>query len=87
MKLPGSCKSRINKDKNGENVRHLELINNNYQQDARVLCTFVPNKWLGQLLDISHKNFIFLKTFDSRFSYIEVWFTDKNLKPLEIEIK
>ena len=31
MKLPGSCKSRINKDKNGENVRHLELINNNYQ--------------------------------------------------------
>ena len=45
----------------------------------------VPNKSFGQLLDISHKNFIFLRTFDSEFSYIEVWFTDQNSKPLEIE--
>ena len=48
--------------------------------------TSVANKWLGELLDISPKN-LFLKTFDSEFSYIEVWFTDQNSKPLEIEDK
>ena len=48
---------------------------------------FVSNKSFGQLLDISPKNFIFLKTFDSEFSYIEVWFTDQNSNPLEIEDK
>ena len=52
----------ITKDKNGENVPHLEIIevpflhctivNNNYQQDLRVLYTFFPNKLFGQLLDI-----------------------------------
>ena len=97
MKLLGSTKSKITKDKNGENVPHLEIteavlihcniVNNDYQQDSRVLYTFVPNKSFGQLLDISPKNFIFLKTFDSEFSYIEVWFTDQNSKPLEIEDK
>ena len=30
----------------------------------------------GQLLDISPQNYIFLKTVDSEFVYIEVWFTD-----------
>ena len=49
--------------------------------------TFVPNKSFGKLLDISPKNVIFLKTFDSKFSYSEVWFTDQNSKPLEIEDK
>ena len=48
---------------------------------------FVPNKSFVQLLDISPKNFIFLKTFNSELSYIEVWFTDKNTNPLEIEDK
>ena len=42
---------------------------------------------INQLLDMSPKNFIFLKTFDSEFSYIEVLFTDQNSKPLEIEDK
>ena len=97
MKLLGSTKSKITKDKNIENVPHLEItevvlihcniVNNDYQQDSRVLYTFVPNKSFGQLLDISPKNFIFLKIFDSEFSYIEVWFTDQNSKPLEIEDK
>ena len=73
MKLLGSSKSKITKDKNGENVPHLEItevllvhcniFNNEYQQDSRVLYTFVPDKSFGQLLDISPKNFIFLKTF------------------------
>ena len=70
MKLLGSNESKITKDENGENVPHLEItevvlihcniVNNNYQQDSRVLYTFVPNKSFGQLLDISPKNFIFL---------------------------
>ena len=51
------------------------------------LYTFVPNKSSVQLLDISSEDFIFLKTFDSEFSYIEVWFTDQNSNPLEWEDK
>ena len=88
MKLLVNTKSKINKYKNGENVSHLEItevllihcniVNNDYQQDSRDLYTFVPNKSFGQLLDISPKNFIFLKTFNSEFSYMEVWFTDQN---------
>ena len=97
MKLLGSTKIKITKDKNVENAPHLEItelvlvhcniVNNDYQQDSRVLYTFVPNKLFGQLLDISPKNSIFLKTFNSEFSCIEVWFTDRNSKPLEIEDK
>ena len=49
--------------------------------------TFIPNKAFGQLVDISPGNYIFLKTFYSEFSYIEVWFTDQNSKLLEIEDK
>ena len=51
------------------------------------LYTFVPNKSFGQLLDILPKNFIFLRSFNSKISYIEVWFTDQNSKLLEIEDK
>ena len=51
---------------------HCSTVNNDYQQDSRVLFTFVPNKTFGQLLNISPKNFIFLKNFNSEFSYIEV---------------
>ena len=97
IKLFGSNKSNITKDKNSENVPNLEItevvlvhcniVNSNYQQDSRVLYTFIPNKWFGQLLDIYPKNFIFFKKFNSEFLYIEVWFTDQNSKPLEIEVK
>ena len=54
-----------------------------------ILYTFVPNKLFGQLLDIHQKIWYFfdLKFFDSEFSYIEIWFTDQNSKPLEIEDK
>ena len=96
MKLFGSTKSKITKN-NGENMPYLEItevvlvycniVNNDYQQDSRVFYTSVPNKSFGQLLDISPKTFMFLKTFNSEFSYIEVWFIDQNSKPLEIEDK
>ena len=64
---------------------HCNIVNNDYQQDSRILYTFVLNKSFGQLLDILSKNFIFLKTFNSEFSYVEAWFTNQNYKPLEIE--
>ena len=92
-----ALKIKISKDENGENVPHLEttkvvlihwnIVNSDYEQNSRVLYTFVPNRSYGQLLDISSKNFIFLKTFTSEISYNEVWFTDQNSKPLEIEGK
>ena len=47
--------------------------------------TFVQNKPFGSLLEISPTNHIFLKTFNSEFNDIEVWFTDQNSQPLEIE--
>ena len=95
MKLLGSTKNKITKDKNGENVPHLEItevilvhcnmVNNDYQQDSRVLYTFVPNISFGSLLDISSSNHRFLKTFNLENDEIVVWFTDQNSKPLEIE--
>ena len=46
---------------------------------------FVSNKSFVQLLDILSQNCIFLNTFNSEFLFIEVWFTNQNSKPLEIE--
>ena len=98
IKLLGSLKSKITKIENVENVPMLEIteiilvhcniFSNNCQQNSKVLYTFIPNKPFGQSLDISPKNHqIFLKTFDSEFSYVEVWFTDKISKPVEREDK
>ena len=97
MKLLGSTENKITKDKHGESVAHLEIsevvlihcdiVNNDYQQDSTVLYTFVPNKSLGALLEISPKNNIFLKNINVKFQEIEVWFTDQNSQPLEIENK
>ena len=71
MKLLGSTESKITKDKNGENVPHLEivelvlvhcsLVNNDYQQDSRILFTFIPNKSFGSLLEISATNQVFFE--------------------------
>ena len=66
---------------------HCNIVNNYYQQDSRVLYTFVPNKSFGSLLEISPKNEIFLKTFNSEFQAVEVWFTDQNSQPKEIEYR
>ena len=95
IKLLGSTENKITKDKNGENAPHLEIIkvvlihcnifNNDYQHDSRVLYTFLPNKLFGNLLEIAPTNLIPLKTFNSQFSKTEVWFTDQNSQPLEIE--
>ena len=97
MKLLGSKVSKISTDKIGENVPSLEiaelvlihfnLLNNDYQQDSRILYTFVPNKTFGSLLEISSTNHVFLKTFHSEFQEIKIWFTDQTSKPLEVEDK
>ena len=95
MKLLGNTENKKNKDKNDKNVPHLEItevvlvhcsiVNNDYQKDSRVLYTFVPNKTFGSLLEISPTNHIFLKTFNSKYQRIEVWFTHQNSQPLKIE--
>ena len=95
MKLLGSTENKITKDKNGKNARHLEITevvlihcdiaNNDYQQDSSDLYTFVPIKPFGNLLEISPTNHSFLKTFNSEYDEIKVWFTDQNSEPLELE--
>ena len=75
MKLLGSTESKITKDKNDKDVPHLEivelvlvhcnLVNNDYQQDSRILYTFVPNKPFDSLLEISPTNHIVFKRFNS----------------------
>ena len=97
MKLLGSTESKITKDRNGENVPHLEivelvlvqcnLVNNDYQQDSKILYTFVPNKPFRSLSEISPTNHILLKTFNSELQEIKKWFTDQTSKPLEVEDK
>ena len=92
VKLLGSAKNKITKDKN---VPHLEItkvvlvhcntVNNDYQQDSRVLYTFVPNKPFCSSFEISPTNHIFSKTFNSEYDKIKVWLTDQNNQPLEIE--
>ena len=67
MKLLGSTKNVVDKDKNSEKVPTLEsvevvlvhcnLVKNDYQHASKVLFSFVPNKQFEQLLN----NFLLLK--------------------------
>ena len=63
---------------------HCDIANNDYQQDSNDLYTFVPIKPFGSLLEISPINHSFLKTFNSEYDAIKVWFTDQNSQPLEL---
>ena len=95
MKLLGSTKKEIDKDKNGENVPKLEsvevaiihcnLVKNEYQHTSKVLFTFVPNRKFGQLINICLHDFKIMNTVKTKFSSVEVWFTDQASKALEIE--
>ena len=97
MKLLGSAESKITEDKNGENVPrsevvelvlvHRNIVNNDYQQDSRIFYAFVPNKTFGSLLEISPTNHVSLKTFNSEFEEIKIWFIDQTSAPLELEDK
>ena len=95
MRLLGSTSNSIDGDKNSELLPKLEsvdlvlvhcnVVNNSYQQASKVLFTFVPNKKYGQLITISPETLIMLKTVNTEFSFIEIWFTDQDNRPLEIE--
>ena len=94
MKLLGSSKKDIDHNKDGEVVAKLEpvevvsvhcnLVNNNYQQASNVLFTFAPNKQLDQLITITPHSLTMLKT-NAELLFTEMWFTDQNNRPLEIE--
>ena len=95
MRLLGSTKKVVEKDKNGENIpklqsvevvlAHCSLVKNDYQHASKVLFTFVPNKKFGNLLNISPHIFTMMNTINTEFSSVEVWFTDQSSKALEIE--
>ena len=95
MRLLRSSTDTIDGDKNSDLVPKLEsvdlvlvhcnVVNNSYQQASKVLFTFVPNKNYGQLITISPETLIMLKTANTEFSYIEIWFPDQDNRPLEIE--
>ena len=95
MQLLGSSKKVIDKSNDGELEPRLEivevvlvhcnLVNNSYQQTSKVLFTLVPNKEFSQIITITPHSLTMLKTTNAEFSFIEIWFTDQNNKPLEIE--
>ena len=95
MKLLGSTKKDVDQDKDGEDVPKLEsvevvlvycnLVNNSYQQTSKVLFTFVRNEQFGPLITILPHLLTMLKTTNAEFQSIQVWFTDQNNRPLEIE--
>ena len=95
MKLLGSTKKVVDKDKKGENVPkresvevvlvHCNLVKNDYQHSSKVLFSFVPNKRFGQLINISPNTLTMMNTVNTEFSSVEVWFTNQNSKALEIE--
>ena len=95
MKLLGNTKKYIDADKNSEKVPKLEsaevilvhfnLIKNDCQHTSKVLFSFFPNKTFGQLINISHHFLTMMNSLNTEFSFIEVWFTDKTSKALEIE--
>ena len=64
---------------------HCNLVNNSFQQASKVLFTFVPNKQFRQLITISPHLLTMLKTTNEEFQSVQLWFTDQNNRPLEIE--
>ena len=95
MRLLGSTKKGVDKDKDGKNVPKLEsvkvvlvhcnLVKNDYQQASKVLFSFVPNKQFGQLINISPHSLTMMNTVNTEFSFVEAWLTDQTSKALEIE--
>ena len=95
MKLLESSKKLIDKDKDGKLVSkievlnlilmHCNLVNNVYQQASKVLFKFVPNTQFGQLIPVETNSPIMIKTLNAEFSFIEIYFTNQNNLPLEIE--
>ena len=95
VRLLGSTKKDVDKDKNGEIVPKLEsvevvlvdsnLVKSDYQHPSKVLFSFVPHKQFGQLINIKQNSLTMMNTVNTEFSRIEVWFRDQSSKALEIE--
>ena len=65
---------------------YCNISNNDYQHRSKASHTFASNISFGQQLNILLKSVILLKTINWDFSYIEVWFTEQNSKPLTLVI-
>ena len=95
MRLLESTTKDVDKEKDNENVPKLEsievvlvhcnLVKNDYQDTSKVLFTFVPNKKIGQLIYISPHSLTIINRVNIEFCAVEVWFTGKFRKALEIE--
>ena len=95
MKVLGSATKDVDADKSSKNVPKLEsaevvlvhcnLVKNDYQHTSKVLFSFIPNKQFGQLINILPHSFTMMKTVNTEFSFVEVWFIDQASKALEIE--
>ena len=95
MKLLGSTKKDVDKDKDGEIVPKLEsvevvlvhcnLVKNYYQHTSKVSFSLVPNKQFGQFINISPHSLAMMNTINTEFSFVEVWFADQASKALETE--
>ena len=82
MRLLGSTKKDVDKDKDGEIVPKLEsvelvlvhfhLVKNGYQHTSKLLFSFVPNKQFGQLINISTHSLTVMNTVNTEFSFVEV---------------
>ena len=86
MKLLGSAKRDVDKDKDGENKAKLEsvevvlvhcnLVKNDYQHTSKVLFTFVPNKDFWELINTSSHSLTMMNTVNTEFSSVELCFKD-----------
>ena len=63
---------------------HCNLVKNDFQHTSKVLFTFVPHKPFGQLTKISPYSLVMMNTVNTKFSSVEIWFTDQASKALEI---
>ena len=80
MKVLGSAKNDVDKDKDGEDVPkiepvevilvHCNLVNNSYQKASKVFFTFVPNKQFGQLITISPHLLTMIKLLAQNFNLL-----------------
>ena len=94
VRLLGSGKKGVNKDKDGKNMPKLEsvevvlvycnLVKNDYQHTSKVFFFFVPDKQFGQLINISPHSLTMTNTVNTEFFSVEVWFTDQASKALEM---
>ena len=76
MKLLESTKQVTDEENNSENVPKLEsvevvlmhcnVVKNDYQQGSKVIFTFVPNKQIGQLVNISLRSLIMVNTINTQ---------------------